>query len=70
MGCQWHQLDHMQVICTSLHTDNHASTSSLKFLQAGCPSCRPTNSVKALMAEVLTLLSEQSQTLYKTYSSR
>jgi len=31
MGWQWHQLDHMQIICTSLHTDNHASTSSLNF---------------------------------------
>jgi len=46
---QWHQLDHMQV-CILLQTDNHASTSSLSFLQAGCPSCRPTNSVKALKA--------------------
>jgi len=45
---QWHQLDHMQIICTSLQTDNHASTSPLIFLQAGCPSCHPTNSVKAL----------------------
>ena len=26
---QWHQLDHMQIIGTSLQTDNHASTSSL-----------------------------------------
>ena len=42
----WHQLCHMQV-CTSLQTDNHASTPPLSFLQAGCPSCRPTNSVKA-----------------------
>ena len=46
---QWHQLSHMQV-CTSLQTDNHASTPPLCFLQAGCPSCRPTNSVKALKA--------------------
>ena len=46
---QWHQLGHMQV-CTLLQTDNHASTSLLSFLQAGCPSCRPTNSVKALKA--------------------
>jgi len=46
---QWHQLGHMQV-CTSIQTDNHASTPPLKFLQAGCPSCRPTNSVKALKA--------------------
>jgi len=42
---QWHQLGRMQV-CTSLQTDNHASTPPLSFLQAGCPSCRPTNSVK------------------------
>jgi len=46
---RWHQLNHMQV-CTSLQTDNHASTPPLSFLQAGCPSCRPTNSVKALKA--------------------
>ena len=46
---QWHQLGHMQV-CTSLQTDNHASTPPLSFLQARCPSCRPTNSVKALKA--------------------
>ena len=47
---QWHQLDRMQV-CTSLQTDNHASTPPLSSLQAGCPSCRPTNSVKALKAQ-------------------
>ena len=46
---QWNQLGHMQV-CTSLQRDNHASTPPLCFLQAGCPSCRPTNSVKALKA--------------------
>ena len=46
---QWNQLGHMQV-CTSLQTDNHASTPPLSFLQAGCSSCRPTNSVKALKA--------------------
>ena len=47
---QWHQLGHIQV-CTSLQTDNHASTPPLSFLQAGCPSCRPTNSVEALKAK-------------------
>ena len=45
---QWHQLDHMQIICTLLQTDNHASTLSLNFLQARCSSWCPTNSVKAL----------------------
>jgi len=51
---QWHQLGHMQV-CT-LQTDNHASTPPLSFLQAGCPSCRPTKSIKALKAIVITII--------------
>jgi len=46
---QWHQLGHMQV-CTLLQADNHASTPPLSFLQAGCTSCHPTISVKALKA--------------------
>jgi len=50
---QWHQLGHMQV-CTSLQTDDHTSIPPLSFLQAGCPSCRPTNSVKALKARIYT----------------
>ena len=40
-------------VCISLQTDNYASTPPLSFLQAGCPSCRPTNSVKALKAKAL-----------------
>jgi len=40
-------------VCTSLQTDNHASTPPLRlsFLQAGCPSYCPTNRVKALKAQ-------------------
>ena len=34
LGWQWHQLDHMQTICTLLQTDNHINTSLLNF-------CRP-----------------------------
>ena len=49
---QWQQLGHMQ-ICTSPQTDNHASIPPLSFLQAGCPSCHPTNSVRALKALLL-----------------
>ena len=45
----------MQVY-TSLQADNHTSTPPLSFLQAGCPSCRPANSVKALKAEALKAL--------------
>jgi len=33
---QWHQLGHMQV-CTSLQTDNHASTPPLSFLHTFLP---------------------------------
>jgi len=51
MVCQWHQLDHMQIICTSLQTDNHARTSPLSFT---CPiplllpnqQCQNTEEVK------------------------
>ena len=50
---QWHQLGRIQV-CTLLQTDNHASTPPLSFLQARCPSCHPTNSIKALKALVST----------------
>jgi len=55
---QWHQLGHMQV-GTSLQTNNHASTPPLSCLQAGCPSCRPTNSVKALKAQKSDITSYQ-----------
>jgi len=36
MEWHWHQWDHMQIICTSLQRDNHASIQSLTFLQARC----------------------------------
>jgi len=44
---QMNPLGHMQV-CTLHQTDNHANIPPLSFLQAGCLSCHPTNSVKAL----------------------
>jgi len=34
IGWQWYQTNHMQIICISLQTDNHASTWPLSF-------CRP-----------------------------
>jgi len=46
---EWHPLGNMQV-CTSLQPDNHSSTPPLSFSQAGCPSCHPTNGIKALKA--------------------
>jgi len=56
---QWHQLDHMQV-CTSLQTDNHASITPLSFLQARCPSCHPTNSIKAVKVKSLLITNKKN----------
>jgi len=42
-GRQWHQLDHMQTICTSFQTDNHTNTSSLNFYRPDAlPDTQPT----------------------------
>ena len=54
---QWQQLGHMQV-CTLLQTDYHASTPPLSFLQFFF--LRPTNSVKALKAEVTEWINKNS----------
>jgi len=45
---QWHQLGHVQH--SRQIPRQHPTT---RFLQAGCPSCRPTNSVKALKAKTI-----------------
>jgi len=46
MGWHWHQLDHKQIIYTSLQTDNHASTSSLNFFTGQILFLIPTDSVR------------------------
>ena len=47
------------------HADNHANIPPLSFLQAGCPSWRPTNSVKALKAQVCTIGKKSCKTIIK-----
>ena len=43
LGWQWHQLDHMQTICTSLQTDNHTNTPSHNFYRPDAlPGAQPT----------------------------
>jgi len=46
MGWQWHQLDHMQITCTTLQTDNHAGTSITQFFYRpdALPDAQPTAS--------------------------
>jgi len=34
-----------------LQSNHHHQQTNIQFLQAGCPSCHPTNSVKALKAK-------------------
>ena len=42
-GTQWHQLDHMQTICTSLQTGNHTNTLSFNFYRLDdLPDAQPT----------------------------
>jgi len=42
-GWQWHQLDNMQTICTSLRTDNHTNTLSLNYYSPDAlPDAQPT----------------------------
>ena len=56
MGWQWHQLDHMQIICTSLQTDNHTSTSPLSFYRPDAlPATQPT-AWKHLTSIILSLM--------------
>jgi len=38
-----------------LQSNHHHQQTNIHFLQAGCPSCRPTNSVKALNGKIITL---------------
>jgi len=40
-------------VCTSLQTDNHASTSPFSFFTGRMPFCCPIDSVKALKAVAL-----------------
>jgi len=42
MGCQWHQMDHMQISDTSLQTDNHASISSFFYRPDALFDAQPT----------------------------
>jgi len=45
MEWRWQQLDNMQIVCTSLQTDNHASTSPFSFYRPDAlPAAQPTAS--------------------------
>jgi len=48
MGWQLHKMDHMQIICTSLQTDNHASTSSSFYKPDALPAVHQQHQSTAL----------------------
>ena len=56
---------YMQV-CTSLQTDNHASTPLLKFFTGRMPF--PTNSVKALKARDITIMIKIAYLVYDSHN--
>ena len=58
LGWQWHQLDHMQTICTSLQTDNHTNTTSINVYRSNAlPDAQP--SVRALKAYSLQKVQQE-----------
>jgi len=36
------------ISCAKLQSNHHHQQTNIQFLQAGCPSCHPTNSVEVL----------------------
>ena len=77
MGWQRHQLDHMQITCTSLQTDNHASASLLNFFTGQmlflmpsqqCQSTEGSQPVKSSNILHTSALSYTRHIIYKTMS--
>jgi len=70
MGWQWHQLDHMQITCTLLQTDNHASTSPLSFYRSDAlPDTQPTASKHWRQNANYTIKFQFNQVKKKTWCS-
>ena len=63
-------------ICKSAHRSRQITTPAPHhsvFLQAGCPSCRPANSVKALKAKYTESVSEKklkSMNIWQSYEQK
>jgi len=65
---QWHQLDHVQTICTSLQTDNNIDTSSVNSYRLDAlPDAQPT--VSKTEGKSPTLKLPISKNLYLTPAS-
>jgi len=51
---KWHRLGHMQV-CTSLQTDNHASTPSLSFFTGRMPFLPPNQQHQSTEGNIISI---------------
>jgi len=68
---QWHQLGHMQV-CTSLQTDNHASTPPLSFFTGRMPFLPPNQqrqSTEGILHQHLNTIRKQYQKGVMTFQT-
>jgi len=55
MGWQWHQLDHVQIICTSLHADKHASTQFFTGRMPFLPPNQQRQSTEGNVSAIITI---------------
>ena len=70
MRWQWHQVDHMQFICTLLHTYNHASTSPLSFYRPDAPpAAQPTASEHWRKHDITTTTTTVLWPFFRDYPS-
>ena len=63
----------MEVVVTTgairrvnLQSNHHYQQTNIQFLQPGCPSCRPTNNVRALKEKVFPIFDFKNAVTLKT----
>jgi len=55
VGWQWHQLNHMKIICISFQTDNHFSTPPLDFYRPDpLPAAQPLQLTVSCFSKIKT----------------
>jgi len=64
LGWQWHQLDHMQTICTSLQTNNHTNTSHRSIFTGWMLFLAPNQHCQSTEGNVKTLKTTKICSVY------
>jgi len=68
IGWQWHQLDYIQIICTTLQTDNHASTSPLNFFTGRMPFLLPNQQHQSTEGKVDKINQQISPSIFTNHA--